>query len=253
MLLTQMLASARRLAPTAAATAAGADPALAAEFHAGLADWERALTLPTAPVWRDGIDALPDDPAALAALWLPGDGPALVVPETMAETSTVPGAITPAQALALQARTGCELSVDLLFDPDSGRVGAFTTCGCFGGVMSNLMFWAWFSGRYAHLPVFHTHPSLENECGERMPSRADWWVMGSLRERLGGGAAGERIYFPDGSCTAYGITGAGDWFHRRCDEDLTRLRPPMPVNGVGSASSGGCLGGVRSRGGSSSR
>ncbi len=80
--------------------------------------------------------------------------------------------------------------------------------------MSNLMFYFCFSTRYRVLPVFHTHPGDRSDLGQYMPSAADYWVMSTLRDGLGG-AVGERVYFPDCSCTEYGVAGAGAYFFRR--------------------------------------
>lgn len=132
-----------------------------------------------------------------------------------AEVHSVPAVVAASVAIEIQRQCDCEFSADLIYDTSHDQVASFVTRGCRGGVMSDLMFYFWFSPRYLVLPVFHTHPGVRSDLGLRMPSSADYGVMKSLQARLGDGAVGERVYFPDGSCTEYGVTGAGHYYFRR--------------------------------------
>lgn len=155
------------------------------------------------------------DAADLARLWpdaVLSDPRSSALP---AEVHSAPGVIDPSVAIEIQRHCDCEVSADLVYDTREDRVASFVTRGCRGGVMSNLIFYFWFSSRYLVLPLFHTHPGIRNDLGLRMPSPADYWLMSALRTRLGGGPVGERVCFPDGSYTEYGVTGAGQYYFRR--------------------------------------
>jgi hypothetical protein len=219
------LAAARRLRgrafdvdPALAATARGfADalsPAELAGLDAGAAHWLRADALALTD-WRSALRLGHDyrDVSALSAGW-------------SGEVEAVPGSVTPTVALAFQAAHSCEVALELLYDADTDRLCSLVVRGCDGGAFSNLGLHCAVSARYVVLPVFHTHPALTNDVGLRKASRADYQALRRLQQRLGGVAVGERVYFPDGSCTDYGLTGSGLPFDRPSGSGLCALLPP---------------------------
>jgi hypothetical protein len=216
------LAAARRLRgrpfdvdPALAATGRGfADalsPAELAGLDAGAGHWIGADSL-VLPDWHSALGLGRDyrDVVSLSAGW-------------SGEVEAVPGSIAPTVALAFQAAHGCEVALELLYDAETDRLCSLVVRGCDGGAFSNLSLHCAVSARYVVLPVFHTHPALTNEIGLRKASRADYQALRRLRHRLGGGPVGERVYFPDGRCTDYGLTGSGRPFDLSCGSGLCSL------------------------------
>ena len=191
--------------------------ALATDFEQHLDEVARAYLDPTASVWRDCAESAPVDLAIVHQFWPAAVLADLCVPGLSGDLRSVPGIINPKLALAIQSGFGSELSADLIYDSTTDQAGCFVTRGCRGGVMSNLLFYFCFSARYWVLPVFHTHPGNDSELGPYMPSAADYWVMHTLRDQLGG-AFGERVYFADGSYTQYGLIASGAYYFRRQGE-----------------------------------
>ncbi|MCF7982903.1 MAG: hypothetical protein K9L70_00730 [Thiohalocapsa sp.] len=220
-----MLARARALGRRPAECIALARPRLALDFYRTLNAAEQAYARPTHPVWCDSIDAHMPRAATVADLGSALPQPEAALAQVRRDGVSRAACMDPAAALRLQALCDTEVSGELVYDTVSGRVGAFVTRGCRGGVMSDLLFYFWFSPRYVVLPVFHTHPGYLSDLGYKLPSTADYRVMRVVRDRLDGAAAGERVYFADGSWTEYGFTAADRAFFRR-QGDAIRVLPP---------------------------
>ncbi len=139
------------------------------------------------------------------------------------------GTLSPRQAIESQQRVHAELALDLVYDRAADRICALITRGCAGGNFSNMGLYLRLSSRYVVLPVFHTHPGLDNEVGRRKASLADYTLLRCLRDRLNGAAVGERVYFSDHSFTRYGISADGIPFDEPEDGSGLRLLPDLPL------------------------
>ncbi|MFZ1538210.1 MAG: hypothetical protein WAT23_12595 [Chromatiaceae bacterium] len=137
---------------------------------------------------------------------------------------SVVGYLAPALALAYQARVGAEMAQELIFDRRTHRVFPLATRGMAGGAFADLMVYFALSPRYLVLPCFHTHPSPWNHLGYEMPSSADYRALEGLRNQLGGVQVCDRVFFPGGRHTLYGVDGAGNWFYCRQGRCLAYLR-----------------------------
>ena len=133
------------------------------------------------------------------------------------------GCLTPRLALAFQAQIGAELAVDLIYDRARGLAFPLTTRGTGWGAFSDLGFYFAFSPDYLVLPCFHTHPATWNELGYEMPSLADYLMLETLHQQLGGVAVCDRVVFPNGRHTRYGVDEDGRWFSRRIGQRLCYL------------------------------
>jgi hypothetical protein len=216
----QVLSAARELGARGVDAVYQADPDYAAELWSGMSTAARDCYRPDPRLWRDCrfLDGrrLP----VLLAGWRQARLDRLTAPGSNGDALSTPGWAAPEAALALQGRSRCEISLDLIYDSREDRVGCFLTRGAFGGVMSDVLLYALMSGRYLPIPVFHTHPSYRTAIGYKQPSAADFWVMGSLCYRLDGAPVGDAVFFPDGTWTEYGITGHGRCFFRRAGDAL---------------------------------
>jgi len=110
---------------------------------------------------------------------------------------TVRGYMDPRMALALQDETGSEISYDLVYPLHRERIFRFVTRGFQGLVISDQLAYYCFSSWYLSLPVFHTHPSIENERGLYRPSKADEDHLIRTHEELGKRAVEALVLFPD--------------------------------------------------------
>ncbi|MGD9298772.1 MAG: hypothetical protein PVG09_03630 [Thiohalocapsa sp.] len=137
-----------------------------------------------------------------------------------AQARSTPGWMSPDTALRFQARSGCELSLDLIYDARDDRVGCFVSSGGMGGAMSDVLLYALMSERYLPIPVFHTHRTYRTRVGYKQASPVDYWAMGSLYYRLNGAPVGDCVFFPDGTWTEYGVTGHGRCVFRRAGDAL---------------------------------
>lgn len=197
-----------------------ADPKYAAELWSGMSTAARDCYRPDPRLWRDCRLLDVRRVQALLSGWRQARLDRLTTPGGDGEALSTPGWATPEAALALQGRSRCEISLDLIYDSREDRVGCFLTRGAFGGVMSDVLLYALMSGRYLPIPVFHTHPSYRTAIGYKQPSAADFWVMGALCYRLDGAPVGDAVFFPDGTWTEYGISGHGRCFFRRAGDVL---------------------------------
>jgi hypothetical protein len=197
-----------------------ADRGFAAELWAGMSFAARDCYRPDPRLWRDCrfLDAhrVPD----LLRAWPNARVERLAGEGVKAEASSVPGWASPETALRVQARSNCEICLDLIYDSQDDRVGCFLTRGGIGGIMSDVLLFAMMSARYLPIPVFHTHPVYRTEVGYKQASAADCWVMCSLYHRLNGAEVGDCVVFPDGTWTEYGIAGHGRCFFRRAGDPL---------------------------------
>jgi hypothetical protein len=215
-----MLDAARALGPRGFDEVYQADRRFATELWAGMSFAARDCYRPDPRLWRDCrvLDArrVPD----LLRGWLDARIERLAGDSYAAEASSIPGWASPETALTVQARSGCEISVDLIYDSRDDRIGCFLTRGGIGGITSDVLLYALMSERYLPIPVFHTHPSYRTETGYKQASVADFWVMGSLYYRLNGVPVGDCVVFPDGTFSEYGISGHGRCFFRRTGDPL---------------------------------
>ncbi len=155
---------------------------------------ERDQWLTAARRFRDLADLI---------LGLPGDNHSAV------------GPLSPSLALAYQARSGSELALELVYDRGRRLPFPLITRGTDGGAFSDLGLYLQLSPEYLVLPCFHTHPSPWSELGYEMPSEADYRVLEGLRHQLGGIGVCDRVIFPGGRRTLYGVDEQGRWFHER--------------------------------------
>ena len=217
----RMLAAVRALGRRPFEDVYQSNAAQAAQFHDALSAAERSDLAADSRLWLDCRSLDERDAAPLLSRWPQARDEEIRAGIWGEEVRSVPGWITPAAAIAIQRRTGCEISLDLVYDADGDRAACFVTRGGGAGVMSNLLLYALMSARYMPIPVFHTHPVYRTEItGYKQPSLADCGVMGSLRRRYDGAAVGDCVFFPDGSWTEYGVTGQGRCFYRRAGDAL---------------------------------
>jgi hypothetical protein len=179
----------------------GKDQAMAALFLEII--HERDLWLGAARRFRDLTDLI---------LGLPGDN-----------LSTL-GYLTPRLALTYQAHIGAELAVELIYDRVRRLSFPLVTRGTGWGVFSDLGLYFALSPDYLVLPCFHTHPDDWNELGEEMPSLADYRVLETLHKQLGGIDVCDRVVFPNGRHTLYGVDAQGRWFSRRTGQCVVYVR-----------------------------
>jgi hypothetical protein len=130
------------------------------------------------------------------------------------------GHLTPSLALACQAQLGAELALELIYDRVRRLPFPLITRGTGWGAFSDLGLYFAFSPDYLVLPCYHTHPDHQNELGYEMPSLADYLVLEKLRDQLGGIAVCDRVFFPSGRHTVYGVDGQRQWFNRRTGQCL---------------------------------
>jgi hypothetical protein len=223
-----MLSAARRLRNVRAAAACCSDrfaevffcllePADRRILHADAPHWQRCAEFPLLD-WDNALDLGPD---------LSTQGLADTVLEADLRVSN--GTLSPRQAVEFQRRVRAEIALDLAYDRATDRLCALTTRGCEGGNFSNLGLYLRLSSRYVVLPVFHTHPGLDNEVGRRKASLADYTLLRCLHDRLNGTGVDERIYFPDHSYTRYGIDDDGVPFDEPGDGNGRRSLPDLAL------------------------
>lgn len=169
--------------------------------------------------------------ATLVAIDSPGPGPDCpgihdldeLLALLPADNCSVLGVAHPALALHCQAVTGSELVLDLVYDRRRKRRFALTTRGVIGGAFSDIAFWLGFSPDFVVLPCLHTHPNPRNELGCEMPSVADYCVQEGVHRLLGGACTCDRIYFPSGRHTLYGVDAQGEWYYRQIGDERLHL------------------------------
>ena len=125
------------------------------------------------------------------------------------------GRLNPSLALLSQDLTGSEFALELVCARGSRRPFPLITRGIDGGAFSDLGFYLKLSPDYLVLPCFHTHPTPWNELGYEMPSKADYVALEKLRSQLGGIDVCDRVLFPSGRRTLYGVDDQGRWYWRR--------------------------------------
>ncbi|WP_295383892.1 hypothetical protein [uncultured Thiodictyon sp.] len=130
------------------------------------------------------------------------------------------GPLRPGLAVALQDQIGAEFALDLVYERGRRLPFPLITRGTVGGAFSDLGFYLNFSPSYLVLPCFHTHPSPRNELGYEMPSEADYLTLARLRSQLGGISVCDRVFFPSGRRTRYGVDEWGRWFYQRRGQRL---------------------------------
>jgi hypothetical protein len=216
----RMLDTARQLGRRDATEVYQANPTFATELWHGMSTAARDCYRPDPRLWRDCRLLHAERIADLLPGWWDARLEAVSERHRDGDARSIPGKATPAAALALQQRTGAELSLDLIYDSEEDRVGCFVTRGGLGGVMSDVLLYAMMSARYIPIPVFHTHPIFRTPLGFKQPSPADFWLMGSLHYRLGGAPVGDAVFFPDGTWTEYAITGHDHCAFRRAGDPL---------------------------------
>jgi hypothetical protein len=192
----------------------------ATELWAGMSSAARDCYRPDPRLWRDCRVLDARRVADLLGGWLDARIERLVGEGHAAKASSIPGWASPETALRVQARSGCEIALDLIYDSQDGRVGCFLTRGGAGGVMSDVLMYALMSARYQPIPVFRTHPIYRTDIGYKQASAADFRAMGSLHYRLDGAPVGNAVFFPDGTWSEYGISGHGRCFFRRAADPL---------------------------------
>ena len=129
------------------------------------------------------------------------------------EHCSVLSTITPTLALAGQEITGAEFSYDLVWDLYQKESFALITRGCKGAVASDQFFYYGLSPDYFTYPVFHTHPSINNEQGLYQPSKADQDHLEKLQQELGSRIPlVSLVLFPDRKYTLYGVHPTGKPF-----------------------------------------
>lgn len=133
--------------------------------------------------------------------------------------STV-GHLTPSLALTFQAQIGAELALELIYDRVRRLPFPLITRGTGWGAFSDLGLYFAFSPDYLVLPCYHTHPHDQNELGHEMPSLGDYLVLEKLQDQLGGITVCDRVFFPNGHHTFYGVDGQRHWFNRRTGQCL---------------------------------
>jgi len=127
---------------------------------------------------------------------------------------SVIGSIHPELALDCQDETGAEIAFDLILDIYQQEIFGLVTRGFNGVAGSDQLFYYLLSPIYKHFPVFHTHPSVENEIGRYRPSKADITHITNLHRRLGKRPVHSMVLFPDRKYTIYGVTGKSRYFEK---------------------------------------
>lgn len=125
------------------------------------------------------------------------------------------GRLNPSVAVRFQVLTGSEWAQELVCARGRRRPFPLITRGMNGGAFSDLGFYFKLSPDYLVLPCFHTHPTPWNELGYEMPSKADYLALEKLRSQLGGVGVCDRVLFPSGRRTLYGVDEQGRWYWRR--------------------------------------
>ncbi len=215
-----MLDAARELGARGFGEVFQADRSSATELWTGMSFAARDCYRPDPRLWRDCrfLDArlVPD----LLRGWLDARIERLIGDSHPAEASSIPGWASPETALRVQARSRCDISLELIYDSQDDRVGCFLTRGGIGGIMSDVLRYALMSERYLPIPVFHTRPIYRTEIGYKQAGAPDFWLVSALHYRLDGTPVGNSVVFPDGTWSEYGITGHDRCFFRRAGDPL---------------------------------
>jgi hypothetical protein len=215
-----MLQAARALGARAFEEVYQADRRSAAELWSRMSIDARDCYRPDPRLWRDCriLDArrVPD----LLRGWLDARIERLTGQRADSAAGSIPGWASPETALRLQARSGCEISLDLIYDSEEDRVGCFLTAGGSGCAPSDVLRYALLSQRYLPIPVFHTSTAYRTEIGYKQASPADFRAIGALHHRLDGAAVGRARFYPDGTGSEYGVTGHDRCFFRRAADPL---------------------------------
>jgi hypothetical protein len=216
----RMLDTARQLGRRDAAEVYQANPAFATELWHGMSTAARDCYRPDPRLWRDCRLLHAERIADLLPGWWDARLEAVSERHRDGNARSIPGKATPSAALALQQRSGCGFSLDLIYDSEEDRVACFLTRAGLGGVVSDVLLYALISSRYLPIPVFHTNPNFRSPLGYKQPLVADFWRMRLLYHQLNGSPVGEAVFFPDGTCTEYGISGHGYCCFRRAGDPL---------------------------------